>query len=510
MFWPEIHLAPLTPADHGVYHFIRTSRPSSPSFVVYRQRNSLLPRKSSTTCKPWAFAKRPLALGRPPNTSVSRKTVTFTPVETTDISTWWRSLVITLFPTSPMSRPIYISLLRLDLLKGYYQVPMNPADIPKTAITKPLKTYASNYSCFRFRNAGATFQCMMDDVLGDLPFCIVYVDDILIFSSTPEEHNRHLHQVLSHLRFAGLVIQQGKCVFGTKEVEFLGHHFSSKGILPLQEKVNAVKCLPTPTTVKALQEFVGMVNYYHWFLPSIASTKAPLYAVLTGKPKTLTWGPTQVIPFDVTKKRLSPAVYLKFPVPGLPLVLSTDASNIAIAAVLEQVLHGARQPLAFFSRKLSPTETRYSTFDRELLTVHAAVRHFRHLLKRASFTIQTDHLPLVQAFMKQTDPHSARQQWHLSAISKFSCTLQHVPGKKNHAFERTQYHPSVSNFTTNAHIHVDIVRLLPPSEGNRHIFTIIDHSTHWPEAVPMQNAKSPSCAAAFLWISKFGIPEHIM
>ena len=228
----------------------------------------------------------------------------------------------------------------------------------------------------------------MDNVLGDLPFCIAYVDDILIFSSTPDEHKHHLHRVLKCLRSAGLIIRRDKCVFGAKSVEFLGHHISSKGVLPLQEKVAAVKSFPAPTTVKFLQEFVGVVNYYHHFLPNIASTMAPLYTGLAGKPKTLTWGPTQAAAFVTAKHTLSSAAYLKFPMPGLPLVLSTDASDITIGTALEQVLHGARQPLAFFSRKLSLTETRYSTFDRELLAVYAAVRHFKYLLKGASFTIR--------------------------------------------------------------------------------------------------------------------------
>ena len=116
--------------------------------------------------------------------------------------------------------------------------------------------------------------------------------------------------------------------------------------------------------------------------------------------------------------------------PSLPLVHSTDASDIAIDVALEQVLHGARQPFAFFSRKIWPMETRYSTFNKELIAVHATIRHFKHL-EGASFTIQTAHLFLVHAFTKKTDPCSARQQRHLSAISEYNCTLQHVPGKRN-------------------------------------------------------------------------------
>ena len=378
-----------------------------------------------------------------------------------------------------------------------------------------------------------------------------------------------------------------------------------------------------------------MVNYYHRFLPHIAATMAPLYVALTGKPKTLTWTSSHAAAFDKAKKALSDAAYLNFSTSGLPLVLSTNASNITISAALEQVLHGTKQPLAFFSKKLSPTESRYSTFDTELLAVYTAVRHFRHLVEGSSLTIQTDHLPLVHTFTKKSDPHSARQQRHLSVISEFNY-LQHVPGKKNSVADalsrnstfsvclglnyellvclqqqdpempscrtsltalrwedvpfnnngntllcdvstghprqwiplqlrrRILYfiqglaHPSARSATTLlkkkfiwhsiskdskawvcscmpcqqskihqhtesgvgsfpqpkrrfAHVHVDIVGPLPPSEGYRCLFTIIDRSTRWPEAVPLVDSSGASCATAFLsaWVSRFGVPEHI-
>ena len=211
--------------------------------------------------------------------------------------------------------------------------------------------------------------------------------------------------MLSRLQSANLVLRHDKCVFNVKEVDFLGHRISSLGVLPLPNKVSAVTAFPVPSTVKSLQEFIGMVNYYHRFLPKVASIMAPLYNVLKGKPKTLTWGTPQEDAFHAAKRALSSATYLKFPAPNAPLFLSTDASDSAMGGVLEQIVHGHPQPLAFFSRKFSPAESRYSTFDRELLAIYSSVRHFHHFLQGTSFTIQTDHLPLIHAFTKKIGPH---------------------------------------------------------------------------------------------------------
>ena len=149
-----------------------------------------------------------------------------------------------------------------------------------------------------------------------------------------------------------------------------------------------------------------MVNYYHRFLPHIASTMAPLYQALKGKPKKLEWTRPLQEAFDRTKNALAVAAKLSYPSPKGDLILTTDTSNIALGGVLEQDTPAGRR----FSKKLSPSETRYSTFDRELLAVHKGVRQFRHLLEGRPFKILTDHLPLVNAFTKAADAWSPRQQ----------------------------------------------------------------------------------------------------
>ena len=316
VFRSEISLVPCTPANHCIYHFIWKSGPS-----VYSRLCCLAPNKLAAAKKMFTNME---ALGLCQNASspwssplhiVTKKDGTLRPCGD------YRQLNMMTEPDHyPLSNIADVTTYlhgakvfsKLDLLEGYYQVSMNAADNPKTNITTPFGTYTFNYPCFSLRNLWATFQWMMDNVLGDLPFCIAYVDDILIFSLTADEHKHHIHRVLERLHSTGPIVRQEKCVFGAKSVEFLEHHISSKGVLPLQEKVAAVKSFPAPTSLKSLREFIGMVNYYHCFLLNIASAMASLYTIPAGKAKMLTWGPAQAAGFITAKHALSSAAYLKF------------------------------------------------------------------------------------------------------------------------------------------------------------------------------------------------------
>ena len=270
----------------------------------------------------------------------------------------------------------------------------------------------------------------MDGILRDIPFTFVYVDDILVASHSHEEHLDHLRQLLQLLSANGLIINKAKCVFGVPELDFLGHRVTSEGIRPLPDMVAALQNSAPPTDRTGLQRFLGLMNYYHRFIPHVADILAPLHAQASGKGQTIEWSEACHTAFEQAKEALKEAVLLHHPLPDAPVSLTVDASNSALGAQLEQKQNQTWVPLAFFSRKLSEAEKKYSAFDRELLAAYSAVKHFRHFLEGRPFTLFTDHKPLVSALTSQTD-RSPRQTRQLSYIAEFTTNIQYITGKFN-------------------------------------------------------------------------------
>ena len=323
---------------------------------------------------------------------------------------------------------------KIDLVKAFYQVPVAPEDVPKTAVTTPFGLFEFIRMPFGLRNAAQTFQRFLDDVLRDFTFANSYVDDVLVASPDLHTHHDHCRRVLQRFAEHGLVINPAKCDFAVPEVSFIGHRINSSGIFPLQSRVLAIQEFPPPTSVTQLRRFLGMCNFYRRFIPHCATITKPLDDLLRGKNKrdsSFSWSSVADSAFTDLKSALCAATLLHFPVHDAPLNIMVDASDHCVGAVLQQFIDQQWQPLAFFSKKLSPTQSRYHTFGRELLAVYLAIQHFRHYLEGRTFHVLTDHKPLTYAINLTSTRHSPRELRHLSYIAEFTTDLRYVKGSDN-------------------------------------------------------------------------------
>ena len=215
------------------------------------------------------------------------------------------------------------------------------ADIPKTAISTPLFEFVR--MPFGLRNAAQSFQRFMDQVLRGLDFCYIYFDDLLVASASPDQHKEHLRLVFERLRHYGMIINPQKCKFGVASVEFLGHLVDSTGIHPLQDKVQAIRDFPQPTSKRQLSTFPGLVNFYHRFFPNGAQILHPLNALFSSTDKhctSLSWDETSSTAFNTIKEVLASTTLLIHPKPHALTSVMTDASDAAVGAVLQQYIDG--------------------------------------------------------------------------------------------------------------------------------------------------------------------------
>ena len=319
---------------------------------------------------------------------------------------------------------------KIDLRSGYYQVRIHPDDIAKTAFRSRYGHYEFRVMPFGLTNAPATFMTLMQNVLRPLldKCVIVYIDDILVYSRDPEEHAQHLRQVFQLLREHRLYGKMSKCAFFMEAVEFLGHIISTTGVATDPAKVTTIKEWPIPKNVKDVQSFLGLCNYYRRFVPNYSTIATPL-TDLTRKDLPFQWTTLAQEAFDNLKKQLSDTPVLCIPDPDKPFVVTTDASDFAMGAVLSQDQGRGNQPIAFTSRKMNPAERNYAAHEKELLAIVHALRTWRVYLEGRHFTVQTDHATL-QHFL--TQPNLSRRQARWSELlSEYDFDIKYLPGPQN-------------------------------------------------------------------------------
>lgn len=326
---------------------------------------------------------------------------------------------------------------KIDLKTAFFWIPIAENDIEKTAITTPFGLFEFRNMPFGLRNAPQTFQRFMHEVLRGLDYCCYcFIDDVLLYSKTPQEHEDHLRLVLKRLSDYGIGINLDKCMFGQKKLNFLGYEVTEDGITPTAERIQIILNYPKPVNVQDLRRFLGMVNFYHDCLPKQAEKQIELNKLLHNKKKNdktpITWNQTLEDAFNNCRQSISKAAQLSHPVQGTPLCIMTDASDLSVGAVLQQKINHTWKPLSFYSKKLSDTQSRYSVYDRELLAVYMAVKHFRRLIEGNDVVVYTDHKPLTYAMTKSpsaSDTPKRERQLHF--ISQFCSKIEYIHGKDN-------------------------------------------------------------------------------
>ena len=317
---------------------------------------------------------------------------------------------------------------KIDLWSAYHQMRLTEDSIPMSAFSTHMGHFEWLVLPFGMVNAPASFQSLMQSLFGNLQFVVVYLDDILIFSKSREEHESHIHQVLSILREHKLCAKKKKCSFFQTSIEYLGFVIDQTGLNPNPDKIACVKEWPTPRNVRDVRSFLGLANYYRRFVKGFARIAHPITELLK-KESSFTWSHECDSAFNELKHALCTAPVLRLPDLTADFFIETDASDFAIGAVLLQKYNRFKHPVAYISRKMDTAERKYPVQEKELLALLYALKKWRHYLYGTRISAYTDHQSLL-LWHSFKNPTGRKARW-IMQLSEYNVELFYKPGLQN-------------------------------------------------------------------------------
>lgn len=369
--------------------------------------------------------------------------------------------------TSEMAGARYFS--KLDASQGFWQLKLEESSTKYCTFNTPFGRYCFLRLPFGIISASEIFHRAVEHIIEGLDGVRAYVDDIIVWGATLQEHNERLAKVLERIRKNGLKLNKSKCQFGAQEIVFLGDKLTAQGVQPDQEKINAILAMPTPTDKTGVLRIMGMVNFVGKHIPNL-SAKTVTIRELLHKETEFKWTEKHENEWRELKRALTTAPVLAFFDPTKKIKVSTDASKDGIGAVLLQAEGDKWKPVAYASRTMTETECRYAQIEKECLGLVFGLERFHgYIYGLPSFTVETDHRPLVSIIKKNLNEMSARIQRMMMKLQRYDFELIYTPGKHlvlADALSRAPTGKSVSTTEEDVQCHVSMVSAaLPVSDS---------------------------------------------
>ena len=372
----------------------------------------------------------------------------------------------------------------LDCAAAYWSMPLHEDDKEKTAFKVPRGSYEFNVTPYGLTNAGASYQRMMDVCLAGLPSdrILCYMDDIVVFSRTLDEHVRDLSSVFDRLREGNITLKASKCVIGSNEVDFLGYRLSENGVKPQERLVTAIKDFEIPKSRKEVKRFLGMAGFYRTFIRKFADIAAPLNN-LTRDNVVFKWTDECTQAFRELKACLISEPVLAFPRLGEVFVVEVDASDVGFGGVLTQEGRDSQyHPVAYFSDAVKSSQHHWAPGTKEAFALVLAVRHWYVYLAGTQFVLNSDHNPLVY-LRKQKDPRGNIGRW-ITELEEYDYTVKYITGAKNVKADFLSRNESSSSSSQ------------PPSQLEEKIYSVFEESENFYEQLKFEQNNDPVISKA--------------